>query len=371
MKVAYLLGSLNRGGTETLMVDSLKQAAKTHFACLLVHRKTGLLLSAFQQTGVPLRHLPVRHRLDVAYLFRLRSLLRNEQVQVVHAQMPVDAFLAYLACLGTGIRIVLSFHGFDIGYSRLGRFMIWLMLRRADLLLFVSSHLRNYFQSAYALPYSEQKYQVLYNGIDFQKLSAFEPANIRRELGIPTDSLLIGTVGNFVGVRDQLTICRFLKQLHETGVDFHMVFIGAKNTSAPNLYNECVSFCEDSNLTRRVHFLGSRADVPAILPELNAFVYASNHDTFGIAVIEAMAVCIPVFVNDWAVMREITNNGEYVTLYQTKDDQDLLVKFTDFIKQPESFREKARAAQIFVQQRYAIEQHFQQLHQRYQTLTSV
>lgn len=69
-------------------------------------------------------------------------------------------------------------------------------------------------------------------------------------------------------------------------------------------------------------FLGLWDDVPSLLATMDAFVYATRHDSFGIAVVEAMASRVPTFVNDWGVMNELTKGGRYATLYKTDDIED-------------------------------------------------
>ena len=51
MKVAYLLGSLNRGGTETLVLDVFKKASQAPFQVVGIHRKGGAYLPGFKATG--------------------------------------------------------------------------------------------------------------------------------------------------------------------------------------------------------------------------------------------------------------------------------------------------------------------------------
>ena len=172
-------------------------------------------------------------------------------------------------------------------------------------------------------------------------------------------------VGNFVPVRDQMTVCRFLNLLNKKGVDFTFVFIGDLDKNNPQLYNECQSFCKNNGLESKVLFLGARPDVPAILPQLDAFIYSTDHDTFGIAVIEAIASGIPVFVNDWEVMKEITDNGKHATLYQTKDENDILNKFLLFLRQPEKYKKAAIENSRWARNTYNIHTHCDRLYEIY------
>ncbi|MCC5613067.1 glycosyltransferase family 4 protein [Nostoc sp. CHAB 5834] len=364
IKVAYLLGALDRGGTEVLLLDTLRQRC---IDCVVVHRKSGTLQQAFNQTSTPLYHFPIRHFSVVSYLFRLRKLIRREQITILHAQLPFDAFLAYWACLGTGAQLVLTFHGYDIGYGKLARRMVRFISQHTSLNIYVSQHLRSYYEQTYKLTKGSAQ-QVVYNGIDFSKFEGKASLELRQELTIPAHVLLLGTVGNFVQGRDPLTICRALAALKEMDINFHFVFVGARNPADPDLYEACVAFCAKRGLQSTVHFLGSRTDVPAILPQLDAFVYASEHDTFGIAVVEAMAVGLPVFVNDWAVMREITREGQWATLYQTKSVDDLSLKLSEFVAQRTTDKHQVKQIALSVRNTYSIQKHVHALLNLYHTL---
>ena len=114
--------------------------------------------------------------------------------------------------------------------------------------------------------------------------------------------------------------------------------------------------------------MGARSDVPDILTQLDAFIYATDHDTFGIAVIEAMASSVPVFVNDWEVMLEITEGGNYAHLYNTKDPEDLLSKFLPFTANPDLYKQKAEEAARWVRETYSIERHLNQLKETYKRI---
>ena len=364
MKVAYLLGSLNRGGAETLVLDELRNAKCAPFEMLLIHRKDGVLSEAFAQTGVPMLMCPFKGKGIVSFLGKLRSVLRQEHVDVVHTQQRLDAMLAHFATIGTEIKVVDTFHGFDVGYGWRERLFVKLSRNWSDALVFVSQYEANHYINRYAIP--EKKAHVVYNGIDFTK---FDNVNEASELPRHNpDSIRMAMVGNFGSGRDHLTICRFLKLLHERGICFDFYFVGRKNADTPVLYDKCVDFCIENGLSDCAHFLGQRGDVPAVLRQMDAFVYSTVHDTFGIAVIEAMAVGLPVFVNDWSVMKELSENGKLATLYESRNESDLFDKIMVFIRNKEAYQTKAKACENVVREKYCIQKNVNDLASIYEKL---
>jgi len=361
MKVAYLFGSLNRGGTETLLLDVLKH--RRFQAIGLYRRKEGALENDFLNSGTPMFYQPVGKNI-AAYLLKLRRLLQEQQVTHIHAQQPLDALYARWATLGTGIRLILSFHGYDTDASSVGRMVIRSVIKATDLNIFVSHAQQSYYISRYGLKAERQ--QVVYNGISWDKFNGEEEVpSLRKELHLPDDILLLTMVGNFNEVRDQMTVCRFFSLLHAAGIAFHGIFAGRRVDHVPELYDSCVRFCHENDLSEHVSFLGVRNDVPEILKQSDAFIYATDHDTFGIAVVEAMYTGIPVFVNDWEVMREVTEEGRLATLYPTKDAQALMAIFQRFMDNKTDFQKKAQLASDTVQQKYSIEKHIEELMEIY------
>lgn len=367
MKIAYLLGSLNRGGTETLLLDIFRNAKNNHLDALCVYRKNGEFENEFIESGVNIKQLSVNKN-PINYLIRLRKVLLKNNIKLIHAQQPIDALLAKISCIGTEIKVILTFHGYDYNEKGLSLRILKFIIKRTAFNLYVSNSQRLYYLQKYNLNPDKQK--LVYNGISLDKFDKFpvKTISLRDELGLTHSTYLFGSVGNFNVARDQFTICRFLKLLNENGIDFHFVFVGKRIENTPSLYDQCVSFCNEKGLKDKVTFLGVRDDVADILHQLDAFIYATIHDTFGIAVVEAMAVGLPVFANDWEVMKEITDNGKYATLYKTKNEKDLLRHFLLFLQNNEFFLQKAKQATVFVRQKYSIESHIAHLKEIYSTL---
>ncbi len=361
-KVAYLLGALNRGGAETLILDIFKEKDKDiRFIC--IYRKEGNLLNDFQNTGVSLVKFAPKNKFDFFYVFHLRRFLMKKDVDIVHSHQLIDGVVSLLITCFSKRKAVLTFHGHELKKSFLFRLIRKVLLKLNDQNIFVSNSQLKYFEEKNKINFSRQ---ILYNGIDFNKFKHIN--NLREELGINKNILLTASVGNFTSGRNHLFVCEFLNRLYQTGIQFIHLFVGAKNVTESLVYENCINFCNKNKLTDNIKFLGTRTDVPSLLPQLDAFIYATNNDSFGIAVIEAISCGIPVFVNNTEVMLEITNNGEFANIYESDNIDNLFTIFTDFIQNRQDYIHHAVNAATIIRNQYSIEKHLQNLKNIYLNL---
>ena len=192
----------------------------------------------------------------VSYFVKLRRLLKRERVGVVHAQQCLDAVYARIACVGTGIKVVQTFHGYDFNAGKLMRRFMRFSAHWVDANFFVSASQRDYYIKSYQLK-DHHKQHVVYNGVNFDKLDQ-QVAQVDLPIGgdPALQGLKLAMVGNFVRGREQNTVCQFLKLLKEAGVPFDFYFVGRKSESEPWLYDDCVAYCQEHQLLNCVHSLG-------------------------------------------------------------------------------------------------------------------
>lgn len=366
MKVAYFIGSLNRGGTEMLVLDTFRKRHLAPFDIILVYRNEGDLSADYRATGVPMFRIKPG-RLKIGYLTQLRRLLKREGVDVLHTQTLWNALLGVFCTCFSKIRLVASFHGF-ITYF-INRLVAPFVMLGADSTVFVSEYEREWYLK-HVLFTSEKRSHVVYNGIDFSKFDCAYPAPAFLHEQDSTGIVSMAMVGNFVRGRSQHFLCDVLKAYRDGGGErIRLYFIGKPAPNEPERYEECLQFCRENGLLdSSVFFLGGRSDVPAILQHVDAFVYSSDYDTFGIAVVEAMASGIPVLVNDWTVMKEITDQGSLAALYRTRDVEDCLSKLNDLTDHIEERKSMAKDVAAIVRRRFSIENHIVNLNKVYHSL---
>lgn len=359
MKIAFFLGALKRGGAESLVYDICRKRHLAPFNVYCLYRKDDNYSSAFKATDVEFIQVQKTGNI-VSYLFKLRKAILNNHIDIVHAQTPSNALVGIISTLGSQVKIVTTFHGFSFSASpKWYRRIVYGFSKR---IICVSEYEKQFYEQKWGLP-KENKLQVIYNGIDFSKMDSPEPDKTRPVHVDPTTLNMI-MVGSFISGRSQFFICQVMDRLNQMGFQFNMYFAGRRDESEYLRYDECVSFCEQHDLMNKVHFLGNRIDIPYLLRQMDFFIYASEHDTFGIAIIESLACGLPVIVNDWVVMKEVTCNGEYALLYRTSDINDCVEKINLLIGDKDRQDKRDKTAQE-IRSRYSVEKHICELNALY------
>ena len=367
MKVVYILGSLNRGGMESLLLDVARQHDAAPFDMVVLHRKGGAYYEDFYGCGVDIRQLSFHKGRLITYLLSLSRFIAEQEVDVVHTQMAIDCIYARLALrlgrlfgiIHKSIQLVTTFHGFDMWEKGLNRMRRKWAIRMADKVCFVSQCEREDYERRYDVG---NKGYVIYNGVDFSTVAE------KRERGKESESAPIqprlAMVGSFGSGRSHIVVCKALKELRDRNIKIEFYFAGAKRESEAALYDTCVEYCRQNNLNN-VHFLGNCNNVYSLLQQMDGFVYSTVHDTFGIAVVEAIASGLPTIVNDWVVMKEVTRDGQWATLFKTEDAEDCANKIQDLIEHLSERKAKAQEIAQQVREAYSIEKHIERLNEIY------
>lgn len=361
MKVAYFLGALNIGGAEAIVRDICKEHETLPYVPICLYRKEGNLSEAMHQTGAQCLH--VQHRNLLRYIYMLRRTILQEHIDIVHSQTPSNTLLCSLALIETKVKVVTTFHGHSFADSPWWQRKI--VYAKSQRIICVSEYEKQFYEHKWHLPQAN-KLVVVHNGVDFTKLdSANQRSAASCQLSVISgqrSAINLCMVGNFQGGRSPMVICKALNRLKETqkAQDIQFYFIGKRVEAESWRYEDCVTYCEEHQLNN-VHFLGGRSDVPDLLHQMDGFVYSTEHDTFGIAVVEAMAAGLPVIVNDWAVMKEITKNGQWATLFKTEDVADCANKIEDLLNNIDVRKAEAREIAKQVREEYSIERHIERL----------
>jgi len=173
----------------------------------------------------------------------------------------------------------------------------------------------------------------------------------RQELGIDAGRLVIVSVGRHEFQKDQLSLLRSLRRLEHRD-DWTTLIAGRTGNATGHLEREL----ETSPVRDRIRLLGQRDDVPEVLAAADLFVCTSRFEGIPGAMIEAMAMALPVITTDIPPVFEVVEPGVNAELVPVGDSEALACRIEAVLDDAER-RQKmgARGREIFTE-RFTLEQ---------------
>lgn len=254
------------------------------------------------------RKLSLYH--DVRAYFEIKKIIEEHRFSIVHTHGSKAKFLGRLAAhrAKVPVKIVQTVHGwsfFDTMHPLQKAFYSLLErvgYRLADSNIVVSPHdIGKGVNWGIGKP---EDYQLIRSGVEFD--SFFEKRGMKKEsrekLGIPLDSPVVGTVIRLASQKHPEAIADVAALVVKKHPDAVFVIVG----DGP-LYDYMRSYVAELNLEKNFLLLGSRKDVPDILPAFDVFLLTSRSEGLPRAMLEALAVKIPVVATDVGGIAELVN----------------------------------------------------------------
>ncbi|MEH2263771.1 glycosyltransferase family 4 protein [Nostoc sp.] len=175
--------------------------------------------------------------------------------------------------------------------------------------------------------------RVIINGVDLEEFTPGE--SDRQKLGLPENVTLALFAGDIRTPRKNLdTVLHALVKVP----DLHLVVVGhTQNSPFPRL-------AASLGLTKRVHFVGFRRDIPQIMQAVDLFVFPSRYEACSLVLLEALSSGLPV------ITAKATGGGELVTpecgiVLSDSDDIDALaLALLTLVSSPGLIQQMGKAA---------------------------
>ncbi|RDV37384.1 glycosyltransferase [Bradymonadaceae bacterium TMQ3] len=299
VKVCHIITGLGTGGAETMLTRLVEGRDRQRFPTTVISlMDRGQMADRLEAAGAPVETLNLnRGRPTPAALFRLRRLVEHHNPDVIHAWM-YHANVGLMAGLGRPFAWNIRQCVYDLAEESRGtRAVIRLgavLSPQADAIIYNSRLSRTQHR---ALGYSELRDQVIPNGFD---TTTFRPSTeayreVRRELGLPTATPLVGMVGRLHPIKDHANLLGAMTIVAGKHPQARLVLVG-RGLTDDNA--EFVSRLRALDLQDRVILLGERRDIPRITAAFDVAVLSSRSEGFPNVVGEAMACGVPMAVSD-------------------------------------------------------------------------
>jgi len=334
IRVLQLITSLERGGAENHLLALLTHADRRAFELeTAVLSGEGELVPVFRKAGIPVHLLKARNRFDPLALGRLVRLLREGHFDILHSHLFRADIYAGLAVARLGERrplLVSTRHNDDrfflnpfVGLVHYG------VSARQDLIIAISDHIARFTVSR-GVRHPERVRRV-YHGLEPPVTKALEREgqHIRQELGIGPDEFLVGNVGRLALQKGQRHLIAAMPLLLERVPRARAIIAGGGD-----LEDYLRDLANEMGVADRVHVLGPRKDVPALMHAIDVFVMPSIWEGFGLVLLEAMAAGRPIVASRVATIPEVVADGESGLLVPAGDPLALATALAELAEQP-------------------------------------
>jgi len=369
LRVLHVLPFFAYGGTELVvqqLIASMDAPEFEHRICAMRGFDPELVGAAHLEDRIVQVGKP-----SEGFQFPLRNLvrtMRDVRPHIVHTRN-WGALEAILAARIAGVPVTIhSEHGYDLkilnGIPFRQRLVRKTLYSLTDALFTVSNELREFHAKQAGI--SPGRIQVLYNGVDTEK---YKPRNelrsaILAELGIPAQSVVVGSVGRMVAIKDYPFTLRIVSELLREGRDIYLLLVGA----GPELSSLQELVRNSATLNGRVHFCGFSNGISRLLNAMDIFVQASRAEGMSNTLLEAMASGLPLVAARVGGNPEVVSEGETGFLFAPGDGAAMSGFIDRLAGAPDLRRQMGEACRHRAFHRFSLEQMLSEYRKLYQNL---
>ncbi len=324
IKVLHIIKSLGRGGAEMLLPETLKLHDKDRFEFHYIYFlpwKDQMVESIHANGGV-VRCIPANN--NVQLMLKVRQVVEYAEehgIQLIHAHLPWAGIVARKVGRRSRIPVIYTEHNKQERYHFITKWMNLATMNYNTEVVAVSSDVAEsiYRHKAHVIP----PVSVILNGVntDYFNISNLDPIVIRKQLGIPVDAPVIGTIAVFRFQKRLDIWMELAKKILERNAKAHFIIVG----DGP-LKESLLKKRKSLELEDRIHMPGLQTEVRPYLAAFDIYMMSSVFEGLPVALLEAMSMGRPIISTDAGGIKEVIRPA-IDGLLCSVDEPDLLVDF--------------------------------------------
>jgi glycosyltransferase involved in cell wall biosynthesis len=347
---------LGIGGAEQQLLELVRGIDKARFDPIVVPLYPGGALEpeVRQIPGAELTSVNRKGKYGFWVLIRMLSLLRQKKVDIIQPFLTPATFFGLLPALinRTAVRIMTERGGFRSG-TKLG-FRLYQkaedFLAHFDGLIVANSEAgKSYLISRGIKP---ARIKVIYNGMNLERLipDQRKATQIRRQLGLSPDGMVVGMTASFSSDKDHATFIRGAKIIHQAMPQTRFALLG-DGPLRPNIED----LVRELGLEQFVTFFGNQRDVASYLACYDiACLCADSSEGCSNAIIEGMALGKPVVATNGGGNSEVVEHTNTGLLVPMQDPGAFADAVLTCLRQPDLARDMGRRAREMVLTRFSL-----------------
>ncbi|MCC6793477.1 MAG: glycosyltransferase [Candidatus Hydrogenedentes bacterium] len=316
-QICFVIPSLAPGGTERQLLYLLEGLRPVYECTVICTRDEGAWASAAQDAGATVLAMHTFGGWDLRIKPRAARIFRAKRPQIMHT---------FLFGLDLAVNRAARRAGVPILISSRRELAAWMKprhvrtQRRANELvdcIVANSHA----VADFAIQQEEtdrNAFRVIHNGID---IDSFRPQQVREEIrkqfGIAPNKKIVGMVANFSAVKDHPLFLAMATLLIARRDDMHFLLLGSGPNREPI---EAVIRAEKMEPFFTV--TANERDIASFIATMDVCVHTSRREGFPNALMEAMALALPIVASRVGGVPELIEDGRSGLLVSSRRPED-------------------------------------------------
>jgi len=317
-------------GTQRSMLSTVKCLNRSEFTPYVAAPDNAMFKNAVHDAGCAhFVDIPMRSASDFSSFFMIKNLIHRRNIDVVHTHLGISSFLGVSAAASAGIPSIITRHFINDQYTRIinpfKRIVSLSAYRwinnRAERIVFVSQAVKN------AIICRENpnpmKCHVIPNGIAIPEPDSLHTSRESQSWNLPiskppANQKIVACVARLSPEKNLDILLRASAICIESGIDICVIVAG----NGP-LHSDLVLLSKTLGIEARLHFVGFLDNVYDLLSVADVFVLPAAQEPFGISILEAMAVGLPVIASKSGGALDIVESGISGLLVPPSDPEAL------------------------------------------------
>ncbi len=364
IKILFLISGLAAGGAELMLNKIISKLNNTKYE-IIVCSLTSIIdiLSMIKKHAKSIYILNINCFFNVFTGFvKLRKIIKSERPDIIHCFMPHSNIFGRFAAIGFNCKVISSIRVKLIEKKYLN--LVDRITQRFVDIYMVNSKTLKKFVLKYGI--KEQKIILIENGIDFNTFKETKsPEEIKKELKIPENTIVITMVAHLRKQKDYTTMIRTISLL-QNEMDFIFLSIGS-GTIFENETYKIKSLIKKLKINN-IRLLGYRKDVPNILSITDIWVSSTLYEGQSNSLLEAMAMKKLIITTNIDENVELIRNCKEGILVPVKSPDELANAIKNLVDNKQKSSQLAENAFNRVKKYYDIEKTIKKLEYLYMTL---
>lgn len=347
-----MVWALEVGGAERFLVKLVQNIPKDEWECKVVClSRKGVWARELENQGIEVISMDKRTGMDARILFRLRSLIKKQQPDLVNTHLWTADLWGRLAAILAGVKhIVVTEQNVDLWKKWHNKWIDKFLFRWTERVICVADQVARFYHDEFNVP--KEKIAVIPNAID---LSLFDrgslATDLRGSLGVDSGQFVFVCAARLHPQKAHHVLIDATTKLVGQGHKNFRIWLAGDGQLRQQL-EECV---KEKCIDEYVRFLGIRQDIAQIFMQSDCFVLSSDYEGLPLAILEAMAAGLPIVATHVGGNSQVVETGKNGILVPPRDPTALADAMKTLIDNRDLAREMGNMSRALVEREFSIE----------------